>query len=179
MPSWMKASAAAPVALLAIALLGGCGPKADDFAPACPDLKLLRDGADLTRFSPQGHDVTDMLLTARIVAVPASCKNGPRGTVAATMHVGVDVVRGPALPGRSAAVPYFVSILDGDRVLQQKDYTVTANFPANVDRVQVLGDQIDLLFPVSPTKTAAAYTIYVSFRLTPEELQYNRRGAAQ
>jgi hypothetical protein len=33
-------------------------------------------------------------------------------------------------------------------------------------------------FPVTPEKSAAAYTIYVGIRLTPEQLQYNRRNPA-
>ena len=31
-----------------------------------------------------------------------------------------------------------------------------------------------MLFPVTPEKSAAAYKIWVSFQLTPDELAYNR-----
>ena len=40
-------------------------------------------------------------------------------------------------------------------------------------------DDISMVFPVSAAESAAAYTIYVGFRLTPEQLQYNRRNAAR
>ena len=41
------------------------------------------------------------------------------------------------------------------------------------------GDPIDLVLPVTPKKSAAAYQIYVGFRLTPEQLAYNRHRAPQ
>jgi hypothetical protein len=57
-----------PVALLATALLSGCGNSGSElkFAPACPQLSLLAEGAELTRFAGAGRDVTDRVLEARI-----------------------------------------------------------------------------------------------------------------
>ncbi|MCW3476614.1 hypothetical protein OL599_18790 [Rhodovastum sp. RN2-1] len=171
---WPVGRAALPAAFLGAALLSGCGPKADVFAPQCPDMKLLKDASDITRFNERGHDVTDMVLSGRIVAVPGSCKAGERGTVATTIQVSVELTRGPASRGRAAQVPYLVTVMDGDRIIDQKDYVIAANFPPNVDQVRAAGDPIDMLFPSTADKPAAAYTIYVSFRLTPDELQFNR-----
>ena len=44
-----------------------------------------------------------------------------------------------------------------------------------MDRVTVSGQDVTMNFPVTPQKSAAAYKIYVGFRLTPEELAFNRR----
>ena len=158
------------------ALLAGCA-QGDQFPPPCPSLRLLPGADEVSSFNGRGQDVTDLLLSARISAVPASCKAGSRGKVDATMHVVMVVNRGPALPGRSAQVPYFITVMDGDRLLQQKDYLMPVAFPPNVDQGQATSDDINLEFPVTPEKSAAAYTIYVSFRLTEEQLQYNRRNA--
>lgn len=164
-------------ALLATALLGGCGnTKPDQFAPACPELKLLRDAADLTRMRGQGSDLTDMIVQARIVAVPASCKDGPKSAVRATMQVTMDATRGPAAPGRIVELPYLVTILRGERLLEQKAYMLPAEFKPNVDRARFTGDEIDLVFPISAEHPASEYTIYVSFQLTAAELAFNRRG---
>jgi len=190
MPSWMPRSTgtllarqmiaftrtAIPAAVMTVVLLAACS-RPDQFAPACPELKLLNDGADLARFNERGQDVTDLLVSARISAVPASCEAGSRGKVNATMRVVMVASRGPALPERSAQVPYFVTVMDGQRVLQQKDYVMPVSFPPNVDQVTVASDDIMMEFPVTPEKSAAAYTIFVSFRLTPQQLQYNRRNA--
>ena len=48
--SWSRtARLAAPLALLA--LLAGCGDGSMKFAPACPEISLLAEGADLTPVS--------------------------------------------------------------------------------------------------------------------------------
>jgi hypothetical protein len=165
------------VPALAAALLAGCGRNASEkFAPACPVLKLLPDAADLVRTRGQGTDITDLVVRGRITNVPAHCKDGGRGAVAADMQVGFDITRGPAGNDSSITLPYLVTIMLGDRILDQKPFTVTATFPPNVDQVNVTGDTIDLDFPVSPDRQASDYTIYVSFRLTQAELAANRRS---
>jgi len=160
---------------LAVALLAGCGSKEEKFAPACPALKLLPDASDLVRTRGQGTDVTDLIVRGRIVNVPAVCKDGGRNTVAAQIKVGFDIARGPASTDRAIALPYLVTVMLGDRILDQKPFAVTAVFPPNVDQVSVTGDDIELDFPVGPSRAASDYTIYVSFRLTPAELATNRR----
>ena len=181
MPSWMRTSAfnrAAIPAAIAAVLLAGC-TRANQFAPACPTLKLLEDGADLSSFSERGQDITDMLVQARITAVPATCSAGSRSLTDASIQVVMAVSRGPALPGRTTQVPYFVTVLDGDRVLEQRDYQMAVTFPPNVDQVSATSDPILMEFPVTPQKSAAAYSIYVGFRLTPQQLQYNRSNPTQ
>ncbi len=173
---WNSSGIPSALALvLVLALLAGCAP-APKFAPACPNLRLLTDAGDLASFNGRGQDVTNLLVSARILAIPAICKPGGPGLTAATMHVHLQVQRGPALPGRVTRVPLFVTIMDGDTVREQQDYGLNVEFPANVDTVIIDTPDIDMNFPISTQKSAAAYTIYVGFRLTPEQLQYNRRG---
>jgi len=179
MQSWMPNRAVWLAAALSAAVLpAACSPP-DQFAPACPVLKLLPDAADLSSFSAQGGDVTDLLLSARIMAVPATCKAGSRGKVDATLNVVMAVNRGPALPGRSTQVPYFITVMDGNTMLQQKDYLMPVVFPPNVDQGKATSVDIFMEFPVTPQKSAVAYTIYVGIRLTAEQLQYNRRNPTQ
>jgi hypothetical protein len=154
--------------------LAGCGDTTDAFAPPCPQLALLKDAADLTRFDTKGNDITDMEVNARLVAVPGACKPGGRGKVAAPNRVTMDLNRGPALAGRTVTVPYLVTVAEGSRILDQQTYSITTTFPANVDKVRVTDTDISLNFPVTNQKTAAAYTIFVSYQLTPDQLAYNR-----
>lgn len=165
------------VPALAALLLAGCGGNtAEKFAPACPVLKLLPEAADLVRTRGQGSDITDLIVRGRITGVPAHCKDGGRSTVAADIQVAFDITRGPASNAGSITLPYLVTVMLGDRILDQKPFTVTATFPPNVDQVNVAGDTVDLSFPVSPDRPASDYTIYVSFRLTQAELAANRRA---
>ncbi len=160
-------------------LLAGCGGSADKFPPPCPSLALLPDAADLSRFTARGQDVTDMVVNARMIAVPASCSTGETSRqVNAKIQVSMTLTRGPALAGRTVTVPYLVTVTDGNAVIDQKDYSVTTTFPPNVDSTTVADAEIPMIFPVTPQKSAAAYAIYVSFRLTPQELAYNRARAA-
>jgi hypothetical protein len=166
------------LALAAVALLAGCAAAPDKFAPPCPSARLLPDAADLTRFNGRGEDVADMTLNARLTAVRAECSDAGRGVVRARMlGVVMDLTRGPALPERAVRVPLFIAVTEGDRLLTEKDFSVAVSFPVNVDRINVTEDTdgTEILLPVSAEKSAAAYSIFVAFRLTKEELDYNRR----
>jgi len=174
MPCPLHLRGTAAVAILLATSLGGCDDSGPAFAPACPQLTLLRDAADLTRFRPGGRDLTDMMADARISAVPASCSYATPQTVTARMSVTVQVSRGPAAQGRTVSVPYFIAVTEGDQVRDEQDYTLNTSFPANVDSVTANGQEITLRLPITADKSAAAYKIYVGFRLNPDELAYNR-----
>lgn len=172
-PTRRKFPALCAAALLALA---GCADK-DAFAPACPQLAFLSDGADLARFAGRGRDITDLVLEGHLTAVPATCKPADeRGKVAASVQVQMSLARGPAMQGRSVSVPYFIAVTENGRVLDRAEYAVKAEFPPNSDRISVGSPPVELTFPVTREKSAAAYRIWVSFQLTPEELARNRGG---
>lgn len=166
-----------PLLLLALPLaLAGCGGFGDshEFPPVCPRLALLKDGADITRFAPRGHDVTDLVLDGRLVAVPANCEYGSRGHVAASLRVSMSLTRGPAAPGRVMDVPYFVAVMHDGRIVDKQTYVTRAVFPPNVDQISLTSDPIELSIPATTAHPASAYQIFVSFQLTPDELAANR-----
>ena len=153
--------------------LAGCASE-DKYPPACPNLKILSDAADITTYSGTGRDLTDLLLQARITGVPARCAPGDPGIVQAALRVGFDLTRGPASPAREIDLPYFVAIEDGGKVLAERDFRLHAIFPPNSDELRAEGGDVSLAITVTKEHSAAAYTIYVGFRLTPEQLQQNR-----
>ena len=169
------------VLLVVTAGLPGACSKPDAFAPACPQLAMLRDGADLTRFNGHGRDITDLVVEAHLLAVPATCHwaDDSHKQVEAKIKVAMSVSRGPSMPGRAVDVPYFVAVSEGDTIYDKQVYTGRINFPANTDRLSLTTSEISLLFPVSHDKSAAAYKITVSYQLTPDELAYNRRQASR
>ena len=181
-PPRVSRPAAAAAALLLPLLVAGCDPNETAFAPACPKLSLLRDAADVTRFAgPPGapHDAGTLALAAHITAIPAKCEPGGKDKVRARLQVAADVRRGPAAPGDTANVRFFVALTEQDRILNEKDDVLTAKFRPNVDQVRVTSNELILDLPVSKGKTAAAYHLYVGFRLTPDELAYNRAQAPE
>jgi hypothetical protein len=164
----------AVLALLLTGLAAGCGPKDTEFPPACPSLALLPDAGDLARFNGQGQDIVNLITRARITGVPAKCETGDKKTVLATLHIEANISRGPASPPTPAPIDYFIALMEGDKVLQEQDFVLTPTFAPNVDRASVRGDDIQLTLPISKTKSAAVYRIFVGFRLSRDELAYNR-----
>ncbi len=167
-------------ALVAAALTGACSSNEAKFAPVCPPLSLLADGADLTRFAGAGRDVTDRVLEARITGVEATCRRGRRdGEIVAALRVQATLARGPAAQGRTAQVPYFLAVMQDDTVVDRQAFALRSGFPPNVDVVRVAGDELELRFPAAAAQEPGRWHIYVSLQLTPEELEYNRRMAAR
>jgi hypothetical protein len=137
-------------------------------------LALLPDAADITRFNGQGRDLSNLVISGHIRAVPAVCKPGDKPTtVVATLHVEADMTLGPAAAGVQN-VKYFIALLQGDKVVGEQDFSYAPSFAANVSRTSIKGEDIEVIVPVSKTVSAAAYRIFVGFRLSPEELAYNR-----
>jgi hypothetical protein len=175
---------AAPAALIAVLLplLAGCGPARNQFAPACPHPAFLADAADLDTYrpgtAPDGpHDLTDLVLHARIVGVNGNCREGDtKAQLATTVNVVVELTRGPAMAGRETDVPVFVAVTEGDAILDKHVHLMHAAFPSNVDRVTLGTGEIALTLPVSPTKSGAAYTVLGGFQLTPDQLAQRRRS---
>jgi len=168
-----------PLAVMLLALVG-CGTDETKFAPVCPKLSLLQDASDLLRFAgPPGapHDARSMLLAAHIVAVPAHCGLAGTDEVRAVLNLVAEVRRGPAATGDTATIPYFVAITQNGHVLDELNYTLSAKFRPNVATMTVKGGDVDFTLPVSRTVSAAAYHLYVGFRLSPAELGYNRQAA--
>jgi hypothetical protein len=163
--------------LLAAAVLSGCGSDQTAFAPACPQLSLLAEGADLTRFQGPGRDITDRVLEARITGVDASCRSGRNGDVVALLTVRAELSRGLAAQGRQAQVPYFVAVMDGEAIIDRQAFVLEGTFPTNVGTIPVAGRELELRFPGTAAQGAGNYRIIVSLQLTEEELAHGRRTA--
>ncbi len=154
--------------------LAGCTPTG--FPPACPQLSLIKNASDLVRFGGNGNqrDIRNLVLTARIQSVPASCRFSGAHTVGAQIRVMFSVQRGPAATSPDVELHYFVAAAKGELILDEQDYIVKGVFPSNVDRMTLVGEVINLDFPVGSDQSAAGYHIYVGFRLTKAELDANR-----
>jgi hypothetical protein len=160
-------------------MLFGCGPGKNEFAPQCPAARLIPALADVTRYAGPGpaHDVTDLILQARVTAVNGSCTAGDdKAVLPAQVRITLLIQRGPAMQGREADVPVFLAVTEGDTVRDKHVFAVHLAFPPNVDRLTITSPDIDLDLPVSSSRTGASYGVIAGFQLTPEELQANRRA---
>ena len=162
-------------------LLLGCGPGNNEFAPACPIPKLVPALADVSRYATPGptHDITDLVLGGRVTALNVTCRPGEtKSTLAASVVIGLNVVRGPAMQGRDVDIPVFLAITIGQDVRDKRVFPVHVTFPPNVVRVPIASPPIDMIVPVSDSITGASYTVIAGFQLTPDELSAGQ-GAPQ
>jgi hypothetical protein len=160
--------------------LGGCTPDPDEQAPQCPLAYLRPDAATLTRYDGRGTDLTNLVLSGRLLNIQGACK-GLLGHKKLTAHTHVQMVltRGPAAQSRDVDVPYNIAVVRDGKVLQKQELIQHVTFPPNVDTVQVTGQDVDLAFPTDRGLTGPNYTIYFVFELTPAELAANQRALAQ
>jgi hypothetical protein len=174
---------AVPLAAAAAGLVA-CMPGRDQFAPACPQASLLPQAADLTRYRPTAngasHDLTDLVLQARVVDVSGKCEpGGNSNTLDASVKVTIELTRGPAAPSRTTDVSYFVAVVEGDQILDKKVMSNRVEFPPNLDRIWLTSDPVDMRLPISANKTGAAYTVVAGMQYTPGEWAQRPSGGGE
>jgi hypothetical protein len=156
--------------------LSACGGSSTaQFAPVCPTTGILRDGADLTRFRGTGTDLTDMVIDGRITGLGGKCLLDDSKHLRTQLSVSLDLTRGPAAKSDTQGVAYFVSVSQGDTILDKKIYRLATAFPGNSDRARIRTDEVDLVLPIDDKVQGNSYSILVGFQLTPAELDFNRR----
>lgn len=165
--------------LFSVLLLGvvcsasGCVPGKNEFAPACPQAALLPQAGDVVQYraGSSGQDLTDLAFRGRVISVDGKCEPGPNpSSVDATVKVLMQLNRGPALPGRNTQISYFVAVARGDQILDKHVYTNRVTFPSNLDQIWLESDPVFMRLPVTPNMSGAAYTVWVGFQLTPQEM---------
>ncbi|MBV8393824.1 MAG: hypothetical protein JOY81_11645 [Alphaproteobacteria bacterium] len=168
----------APVAL-ALAL-SGCNKSdreqmAYDF---CPVPFAVQDTKTLTRFqNPASRDPRDISFRAEVGDLASSCKMG-KNEMVLTLFLKVAVEAGPANPGGTTSVPYFVRVLgQGSGVLQGRDFTADFKLSAKNPR-GMSQEELTLRLPFDKPADTANYRIGVGLKPTPEELDYARRAPA-
>jgi hypothetical protein len=88
----------------------------------------------------------------------------------------IDLVRGPAMQGRTYVLPLFVAITDADAIRDKTLIGLSIAFTPNVDTARALSQEVRIEIPVTPDKSAAAYGIIAGFQLSPEEVAAWRRN---
>jgi hypothetical protein len=165
--------------LLACATLGlaGCTPDPDEKAPACPQAQTRPDASTLTRYDGRGTDLTNLVLSGKLLDVKGACR-GLLGHSSLTAHAHAEMVltRGPAAHGRDVDVPYVIAVTKNGQMLDWREKLQHVTFPPNVDTVQVTGDEVNFNFPTKRGLGGESYTIYVLFKLSPDELAANQRA---
>ena len=171
-----------PGLLLAFAglALAACGGGEAVLAPPCPNISVLADTAEVTKFrSGLGRDLTDVVLEARITDYSGFCDtdldDGAGGEVQVELRLLIEVARGPANGSRRGSYDFFVAIGDRERnILAKQVFTSEVEFEGNRNRLTAVED-LEQTIPLGAGELGDDYDIYVGFQLSEDELLYNRR----
>lgn len=161
-------------------VLAACGgPATTSTVPPCPRVGILADAARMTVFREgPGRDITDVQSLSQIGGFSGSCYyTDKQRTVMVDLRIEVTSERGAAANGpRSADLPYFVSILNKNReIIAQQDFILRADYPVNSVRVGLF-DEIEQRLPLKDGEYGDAYEVLIGFRLTPDQLEWNRQN---
>jgi hypothetical protein len=165
-------------ALLTVgAALGGCGTKiADAGTPACPRVALLADAAHMTVFRDgPGRDLTDIVYDADLGRISGQCVyTHDKSKVTVEMRLAITAKRGPADRSRSAALPYFVAVVDNQsHVLARQEFDTTIAFQPDQTQAGTL-EELEQIIKLNKDQPGSDFQVMVGFRLTPEQLKRNR-----
>ncbi len=155
--------------------LAGCGSWFDKPAPPppCPQVAQVEDASRLTRFSGAGRDLTDVAFEAELGGMAGSCAYDGN-EIDVELSVQFIASRGPADQSRRADFTYFVAIARLDQtVLAREEFDSYIEFPGNQTRAGIV-EELAQRIPIESGARGDSYVIYVGFKLTPEELAFNR-----
>ena len=170
-------------AALALFILAACQQGATAPVPPCPDIVIVQDASELTQFlSGPGRDLTDVTLEARISDFRGFCETDVEddrtGTVDVELQLLLVATRGPAATTRDATFRYFVAIADKkENILAREEFESSVSFEGNRNRIG-FSEELAQNIPLKAGQLGDAFSIFVGFVLSDEDLKYNlnKRG---
>ena len=175
-----------------LVLLSGCdtlgigGMTNSDVTLDCPPVSILSDAALITRYvKGAGKDIVDIDFTGKIIRIKGKCSyefdsNTGEGAVGIDVITEFKMERGAANKSRQADFEYFVSIMDDDgNILDKQTFSYSAKYWKNRLSVKDVDSPIELSVPLSGGRTGQDFTVYVGFQLSQEELEFNRNQSGQ
>ncbi|MGE0256647.1 MAG: hypothetical protein AB7N54_11280 [Alphaproteobacteria bacterium] len=165
-------------ALAATAIAAGCDQTKRQ-PPPCPAIVVVGETAELTQFRPgPGRDLTDVIAEGRIDRFDGFCeterKRDGTGEVSVELQLFFAIARGPANTTRTATYEYFVAVADkSERILAKQTFSADVAFEGNRNRLTAF-ETLEQTIPLAANQDGGAFTVYVGFQLTPDQLDYNR-----
>jgi len=160
-------------ALFGLAFLSACG--SDDASLGtviCPQAFMVKDATRSTVYVPGGgRDLIDIEYNAQIIDIEWACiYEVEEDFVDVEVNFFVRALRGPAAVEPQATFPYFVAVADPEgAILAKQVFGIDIAFPGNsleIGHIETVRQRIR--YP--NIASAASYTIFIGFQLTPEQL---------
>lgn len=168
------------LAILAAIVLAACQRGPERLPPACPEIAIVQDLAELTLFAPgPGRDLIDVTLEAKIVEFGGFCdtdidEDEGTGNVEVDLELLFEATRGPASTSRAAKVTYFIAIADrNENILARETFESDLEFEGNRNRIAYI-EELTQNIPIVAGKRGEDFKVFVGFQLTDEQLKFNR-----
>jgi hypothetical protein len=168
----VRVGAAAALALA----LGACSSGSSKLA--CPHVGIVPELQAVAKFGPSpSRQDSDALYGARMLAANASCspdkkKNGV--TVATKLGVTAVRIKPDVSKGQ---VTYFQAVINRrQEILAERDFVIDLEWPRS-QRELTITEELETFVPFAKDAGGDDYAILFGFRLTPDELEYNRQHA--
>ncbi len=154
-------------------LLAGCN---DAAVPQCPSAAVLSDTATLTVFRAGApRDLSGEAYTAAIGNVRTGCSY-PKGSASSTstLDFTLRAIRAPSPDGADYTVPYYLALIQGDRILAKQSLTVHVVFaPGSASASQDVSLDAQEV-KLEPGHPPTDYQFLVGFQLSDAERAYNQ-----
>lgn len=162
--------------------LGACTNTDKGAPPPCPSIRIISDGAKLTRFKPgAGQDIIDILHEETLTGFAQGCEYDTDATGAGDLTVwlapAITAVRGPANKTGDADFEYFIAITDSQKnVLDKQRFPVVVDFPQNLTKVPWQRETPHALnLPLKAGQNGRDFEIFIGLQLNRVELEYLRK----
>jgi len=163
------------IAFVLSLILAGCGSNNQGPLPPCPAAFPVAEARELTRFSGQGRDLTDVLFEAQVQDMALIC-GYLDDVIEVDMRIRIMAVDGPANESRVVRFAYFVAIATLDRkIVAREEFNLEVPFEGNRTRVVAI-EEVAPRIPLQAGQNGDDYVIYVGLALTPAELRYNQEN---
>lgn len=174
----MKQLTMAALALAGLGALAGCADTPKDRG-ICPRVAILADAGKITKFRPGAAETPEnVMFTGQMREIRITCKYNDQQLVELEGDVTVTMVlvKGPAMSGEVAELPYFITVTDRrGTVLSKREFPLRINFSGNraVEHVEKSWQY----YRLRRGNTGIEYETWAGYQLDQSQLDYNRRTA--
>ena len=173
-----RAIARAAAALASTLLVAGCSSLGSSDSVKCPRVTIMPDLQAVAKFGPgPSRQDSNLAYGARMLASNASCElDKKRNGITVNTKLGVVALR-TSSEVNNAQVTYLVAVVDRSaQILTERDFVIDLDFPSNQRRLEVT-EEHTMFIPIAKGRASDDYGVIFGFRLTQEELEYNRAHA--
>jgi len=131
----------------------------------------MQQGRDLVAFAPDVAGPAGVITQARITGVAGSCTLHPeKKELVISFQTGFAATNGPADHNLPVTLPYFVAIVEGERIISKQLYSIPVSFDGNASIADATSKPLTVELPYTPRNDRTQ--VLVGFQLTPEQQVY-------